>query len=217
MEDFDIPQNKMADSAERVVDRALEEARRREHALLTNEHVCLAFAQVEWDMFGQVMSDLELNPHEILQALEEHLRLHRIRRRHVALIRLSQLISQLLDERLALGVRQLKDIAIEGVLLQGPIRGHATAELRARNRQSHVPTPMTAARIAACLAKIETPAAILLQRRRDQETRAVLQGIESAPRAPASPWEYVPLAACAREPLPVDAGAVPVDLATLQV
>ncbi|CAN5643149.1 ATP-dependent Clp protease ATP-binding subunit [soil metagenome] len=75
MEDFDIPQNKLADSAERVVDRALDEARRREHALLTNEHVCLGFAQVEWDMFGQVMRDLNLNPHEILQALEEHLRL----------------------------------------------------------------------------------------------------------------------------------------------
>jgi ATP-dependent Clp protease ATP-binding subunit ClpA len=75
VEDFDIPQNKLAESAERVVDRALDEARRREHALLTNEHVCLAFAQVEWDMFGQVMRDLELNPHEILQALEEHLRL----------------------------------------------------------------------------------------------------------------------------------------------
>jgi ATP-dependent Clp protease ATP-binding subunit ClpC len=74
VEDFDIPQNKLAESAERVVDRALDEARRREHALLTNEHVCLAFAQVEWDMFGQVMRDLNLNPHEILQALEEHLR-----------------------------------------------------------------------------------------------------------------------------------------------
>ena len=75
MDDFDIPQNKMAESAERVVDRAFDEARRRDHALLTNEHVCLAFAHVEWDMFGQVMRDLELNPHEILQALEEHLRL----------------------------------------------------------------------------------------------------------------------------------------------
>ena len=74
-DDFDIPMSKLADSAERVIDRAVEEARRREHALLTNEHVCLAFAQSEWDMFGQVMRDLELNPHEILQALEEHLRL----------------------------------------------------------------------------------------------------------------------------------------------
>jgi ATP-dependent Clp protease ATP-binding subunit ClpA len=75
VDDFDIPQNKMAESAERVVDRATEDARRRDQALLTNEHVCLAFAQVEWDMFGQVMRDLGLNPHEIVQALEEHLRL----------------------------------------------------------------------------------------------------------------------------------------------
>jgi ATP-dependent Clp protease ATP-binding subunit ClpC len=74
VEDFDIPQNRLAESAERVVDRALEEARRREHAILTNEHVCLAFAQVEWDMFGQLMQDLQLNPHEILAALEDHMR-----------------------------------------------------------------------------------------------------------------------------------------------
>jgi ATP-dependent Clp protease ATP-binding subunit ClpA len=74
-DDFDIPQSKLAESAERVVDRSLEDARRRNHALLTNEHVCLAFAQSEWDMFGEVMRDLELNPHEIVQALEEHLRL----------------------------------------------------------------------------------------------------------------------------------------------
>ena len=74
MEDFDIPQNKLAESAERVVDRALEEARRRDHGILTNEHLCLAFAQIEWDMFGEVMRDLSLNPHEILQALEAHLR-----------------------------------------------------------------------------------------------------------------------------------------------
>jgi ATP-dependent Clp protease ATP-binding subunit ClpA len=75
VDDLDIPQSKLAESAERLVDRALEDARRREHTMLTNEHVCLAFAQVEWDMFGQVMRDVNLNPHEILQALEEHLRL----------------------------------------------------------------------------------------------------------------------------------------------
>ena len=76
MEDFDaLSQGKMAESAQRVVDRAIEESRRRDHALLTNEHVFLAFAQVEWDMFSQVMRDLDLNPHEILQALEEHLKM----------------------------------------------------------------------------------------------------------------------------------------------
>ena len=71
--DFDIPQNRLAESAERVVDRAIEDARRRDHAVLTNEHVCLAFAQVEWDMFGQLMQDVQLNPHEILHALEDHM------------------------------------------------------------------------------------------------------------------------------------------------
>jgi ATP-dependent Clp protease ATP-binding subunit ClpA len=73
VDDFDIAQSKIGESAQRVVDRAIEESRRRDHALLTNEHIFLAFAQVEWDTFSQVMRDLELNPHEILQGLEEHL------------------------------------------------------------------------------------------------------------------------------------------------
>jgi ATP-dependent Clp protease ATP-binding subunit ClpA len=73
VEDFDIAPNKIGESAQRVVDRAMEEARRRDHALFTNEHIFLAFAQVEWDTFAQVMRDLDLNPHEILQALEEQL------------------------------------------------------------------------------------------------------------------------------------------------
>ncbi len=71
--DIEIPQSRLAESAERVLNRALEDARRREHAFLTNEHVCLAFAQVEWDLFGQLMLDVQLNPHEILRALEDHM------------------------------------------------------------------------------------------------------------------------------------------------
>ena len=73
MDDSDIAQSKIGESAQRVVDRAAEETRRRDHTLLTNERIFLVFAQVEWDTFSQVMRDLELNPHEILQALEEHL------------------------------------------------------------------------------------------------------------------------------------------------
>jgi ATP-dependent Clp protease ATP-binding subunit ClpA len=73
VEDLDISPSKIAETAQRIVDRALEEARRREHALLTNEHIFLAFAQVEWDMFAEVMRDIELNPHTMLQAIEEHL------------------------------------------------------------------------------------------------------------------------------------------------
>jgi ATP-dependent Clp protease ATP-binding subunit ClpC len=73
VDDLDISPSKVGDTAQRIVDRATEEARRRDHALLTNEHIFLAFAQVEWDMFAEVMRDVELNPHTILQALEEHL------------------------------------------------------------------------------------------------------------------------------------------------
>src|SRR5689334_15310438 len=73
VDDLDISPAKIGETAQRIVDRAIEEARRREHALLTNEHIFLGFAQVEWDMFAEVMRDVELNPHTILQAVEEHL------------------------------------------------------------------------------------------------------------------------------------------------
>jgi ATP-dependent Clp protease ATP-binding subunit ClpA len=73
VDDLDISASKIGETAQRIIDRSMEEARRREHALLTNEHVFLAFAQVEWDTFAEVMRDIELNPHTILQAIEEHL------------------------------------------------------------------------------------------------------------------------------------------------
>ena len=70
MDDFDIAPSKIGESAQRVVDRALEETRRRGHECVTNEHVLLAFTHLQWDMFSEVMRDLELNPHEIVQALD---------------------------------------------------------------------------------------------------------------------------------------------------
>ncbi|MCC7416460.1 MAG: ATP-dependent Clp protease ATP-binding subunit [Acidobacteria bacterium] len=73
VEDLDISPSKIGETAQRIVDRSVEEARRREHQFLTNEHIFLAFAQVEWDTFAEVMRDLEQNPHAILQAVEEHL------------------------------------------------------------------------------------------------------------------------------------------------
>jgi len=75
VDDLDISPSKVGETAQRIVDRSFEEARRREHALLTNEHIFLGFAQVEWDMFSEVMRDIELNPHTVLQAVEDHLHL----------------------------------------------------------------------------------------------------------------------------------------------
>src|SRR3989338_6803548 len=71
--DFDLAQSKIGDSAQRVIDRAQDEARRRDHSILSNEYIFLAFAQIEWDTFSQVMRELKLNPHEILQQLDKHL------------------------------------------------------------------------------------------------------------------------------------------------
>ena len=75
MEDCDLALDRIGESAQRVMDRAVEESRRREHAIVAIEHLFLALAQLEWDTFSHVMQDLEVNPHVILDALEEHLQL----------------------------------------------------------------------------------------------------------------------------------------------
>ena len=69
--DLDIASSKIGESAQRVIDRAMEASRRRKHALLANEHLFIAFAQVEWDLFADIMRDSHLNPHTILAAAEE--------------------------------------------------------------------------------------------------------------------------------------------------
>ncbi len=70
MEDFDIAPSKIGESAQRLMDRAVEDARRREHSTVGNEHLLLAFAQAEWDLFAAVMRDFDLNPQAILHAVE---------------------------------------------------------------------------------------------------------------------------------------------------
>ncbi len=108
----------------------------------------------------------------------------------------------------------------------GQFQGHSerelllvTAELRACNRKSHVTTPITATRLAAFLADIEAHEAVLLQRLRDQETRAVLQIIDRGQRAPAPGEVPVPLETRQEEARPVaeSTGVSAVDLSTLQV
>jgi ATP-dependent Clp protease ATP-binding subunit ClpA len=72
-DNLDIPAGQLAPNARRIIDRSLEDARRRDHAWLTTEHLFLAFAQVEWDTFSALMHDVGLNPQGVLQAVEEHL------------------------------------------------------------------------------------------------------------------------------------------------
>jgi ATP-dependent Clp protease ATP-binding subunit ClpC len=74
VDDLDIPVSKLTEAAQRVIDRAVEESRRREHSLLTSAHVFLALAQAEWDLFAQAMRQAQVSPHHVLRAVDEHLR-----------------------------------------------------------------------------------------------------------------------------------------------
>jgi len=72
--DLDLLVGKLTESAQRVIDRALEELHRREHALLTTAHVLFAMAQTEWDLFACAMRDVEVNPYDVLRTLDDYLR-----------------------------------------------------------------------------------------------------------------------------------------------
>jgi ATP-dependent Clp protease ATP-binding subunit ClpC len=74
VEDLDIPQNKISEPAQRIIDRAIEESRRHGHALLTSEHLLLACALVEWELFAEVMRRVDVNPHELLKEIDDDLR-----------------------------------------------------------------------------------------------------------------------------------------------
>jgi ATP-dependent Clp protease ATP-binding subunit ClpC len=70
LEDLDIAPSKIGESAQRIVDRALDDARRRRHGVLGNEHLFVAFAQTEWELYSQVLRELDLHPQSVLEAVE---------------------------------------------------------------------------------------------------------------------------------------------------
>jgi ATP-dependent Clp protease ATP-binding subunit ClpC len=74
VEDLDSLVGKLTEGAQRVIDRALEESRRRQHPLLTTVHLWFAVAQTEWDLFAHTMRDADVNPHDVVRAIQEHLR-----------------------------------------------------------------------------------------------------------------------------------------------
>ena len=73
MEDLDIAPSRIGDTVQRIVDRALDEAHRREHGVLGNEHLFLALAQSDWELFARVLRELDLNPHTVLHDVETEL------------------------------------------------------------------------------------------------------------------------------------------------
>ena len=73
MEDLEIDLTKLSETGLRVITRAEDEARRRGQDLMTSEHLFIAFAQVEWDLYARVLRDLSIRPEEMFAAVEAEL------------------------------------------------------------------------------------------------------------------------------------------------
>ena len=73
VDNLDLPAGKISEAVQRVIDRATLESRRRGHADLTADHLFLALAQVEWNLFAEVMRAVDLNPQAIVIEVEEAL------------------------------------------------------------------------------------------------------------------------------------------------
>jgi len=69
VENLELDLSKLTDSAQRVLTRAEDEARRRGQDLLTSEHLFIAFAQVEWALYARILRDLAVNPDDVLSGV----------------------------------------------------------------------------------------------------------------------------------------------------
>ncbi len=73
LSEFEIPENKMGSSAQRMLTGAIEYSRRNT-CPLTTDSLFIAFVNTDWDFFAKVMYDLNLNPHQILNELDSGLK-----------------------------------------------------------------------------------------------------------------------------------------------
>src|SRR5258708_11067231 len=73
MIDLEIYTDKIAESGRRLIRKAYEEARGRDHNQLAPEHLFISIAEVERPFFNEVMQSLNLDPQVVIQALETKL------------------------------------------------------------------------------------------------------------------------------------------------
>jgi ATP-dependent Clp protease ATP-binding subunit ClpA len=66
-------QDKFSDSGRRVMMRAIEESRHRDHNFIAPEHIFAALIELERNMFNEVMQSLNVDPQAVMRALNEHL------------------------------------------------------------------------------------------------------------------------------------------------
>lgn len=73
MIDFEQFQDKFSDSGQRVMKRAYDESRRRDHNQVAPEHVFVALAELERNFFNELMQSLNVDPQAVSTSLESRL------------------------------------------------------------------------------------------------------------------------------------------------
>src|SRR6187431_2262773 len=73
MIDFEQFQDKFAESGQRVMKRAYDESRRRDHNQIAPEHVLVALTEVERPLFNELMQSLNVDPQTVTSSLESRL------------------------------------------------------------------------------------------------------------------------------------------------
>ena len=73
MIDFEQFQDKFSDSGQRVMKRAVDESRRRDHNQIAPEHVFVALAELERNFFNELMQSLNVDPQAVASSLESRL------------------------------------------------------------------------------------------------------------------------------------------------
>ncbi len=66
-------QDKFSESGRRVMGRAIEESRHRDHNIVAPEHILAALIEVERPLFNEVMQSLNIDPQAVIRALNEQL------------------------------------------------------------------------------------------------------------------------------------------------
>jgi ATP-dependent Clp protease ATP-binding subunit ClpC len=73
MIDFEQFQDKFSESGQRVMKRAYDESRRRDHNQVAPEHVFIALADLERNFFNELMQSLNVDPQAVASSLENRL------------------------------------------------------------------------------------------------------------------------------------------------
>ncbi len=165
--DLDIAPHQVTDAAQRLVDYACDEARRRGHTLLSPVHVLFALTQTETALFGAVMRDVGLSASGISEQVREQLNvvasgegrelhvamttrllcklaLHRASRVGRAVMTPADLFMALLDEKegVAMTIFRQQQVNAETILgrLQVRAREHEAREEELQKRLQLPPT-----------------------------------------------------------------------------